>query len=535
MAGVKISALPGVGSALLTDFFPVVQAGVTSQETLSQVSTLFQTIMLPLTGGTMSGAIAMGTFKITGLGDPTAAQDAATKNYVDTFATGGGAPVVAASTLAFTVVYANGASGVGATLTNADVQATFALDGQSPTVGQRVLIKDQASTFQNGVYTVTNVGSGASNWILTRATDYNTPDTINDTGVIPVINGTVNANTGWVNTTRMVTVGTTALTFVQFGASFPISLANGGTNASLTASNGGIFYSTATAGAILAGTATANLPLLSGATAPPTWGSFALNLGGALTTAAAHVLSGAFASTFTFTGITSVTFPTSGTLATTANTLGGVAIQKFTATGTYTPNAKMVYCIIECIGGGGAGGGATSGAGNSGAAAGGGAGSYSRLLATAATIGASKAVTIGAGGTAGTAGNNPGNAGGDTSVGTLCIGKGGSGGGGAAAAGGGIAGAGGVAGTGDFTSVGATGFPGIGTTLLTVFALSGSGASGAYGGGGPGVAAAAGTTGAAGSLYGAGGGGSISWNAGGNTQGGPGAAGIVVITEYLTP
>ena len=39
---------------------------------------------LPLAGGTMSGAIAMGTSKITGLGDPTLAQDAATKNYVDT-------------------------------------------------------------------------------------------------------------------------------------------------------------------------------------------------------------------------------------------------------------------------------------------------------------------------------------------------------------------------------------------------------------------------------------------------------------------
>lgn len=52
---------------------------------------------------------------------------------------------------------------------------------------------------------------------------------------------------------------------------FNVSLATGGTNASLSASNGGIFYSTASAGAILAGTATASLPLLSGATAAPTW------------------------------------------------------------------------------------------------------------------------------------------------------------------------------------------------------------------------------------------------------------------------
>ncbi len=50
-----------------------------------------------------------------------------------------------------------------------------------------------------------------------------------------------------------------------------LSLTRGGTNASLTASNGGIFYSTATAGAILSGTATASQVLLSGATAAPTW------------------------------------------------------------------------------------------------------------------------------------------------------------------------------------------------------------------------------------------------------------------------
>ena len=72
---------------------------------------------------------------------------------------------------------------------------------------------------------------------------------------------------------------TTAVTFPTSGTlattsqipSFPLSLANGGTNAALVASNGGIFYSTATAGAILSGTATANQVLLSGSTAAPAW------------------------------------------------------------------------------------------------------------------------------------------------------------------------------------------------------------------------------------------------------------------------
>jgi hypothetical protein len=116
-----------------------------------------------------------------------------------------------------------------------------------------------------------------------------------------------------------------------------LSLALGGTNAALAASNGGIFYSTASAGAILAGTATAKLPLLSGATAAPTWGAFALTMGGTITTAAALTLAGAFASTFTFTGVTSVTFPTSGTLATTAQ-IGNSWVDQVSATVTMVTN-----------------------------------------------------------------------------------------------------------------------------------------------------------------------------------------------------
>jgi len=106
------------------------------------------------------------------------------------------------------------------------------------------------------------------------------------------------------------------------------SLALGGTNNNLTASNGGIVWSDASKLNILSGTATANLPLLSGSAATPSWGSFSLSLGGALSTSGAHTLSGAFASTFTFTNTTSVTFPTSGTLATTSQIPTGAALTK---------------------------------------------------------------------------------------------------------------------------------------------------------------------------------------------------------------
>jgi len=81
------------------------------------------------------------------------------------------------------------------------------------------------------------------------------------------------------NAITLTTTGATNVTLPTSGTlattsqipSTPISLANGGTNASLTADNGGIFYSTATAGAILAHTATANQPLLSGASGAPGW------------------------------------------------------------------------------------------------------------------------------------------------------------------------------------------------------------------------------------------------------------------------
>jgi hypothetical protein len=117
-----------------------------------------------------------------------------------------------------------------------------------------------------------------------------------------------------------------------------LSLALGGTNANLTASNGGIVYSTASALAILAGTATPNLPLLSQNATAPIWGPYALSLGGALTTGGAVTFSGAHTFTGTLTGDTSVTFPTSGTLATTAQ----AAISFATDSGTAAPSSGTI-------------------------------------------------------------------------------------------------------------------------------------------------------------------------------------------------
>ena len=130
------------------------------------------------------------------------------------------------------VTYNNGTSGVGATLTKTTPFATLSIDGGSPSVGQRILVKNQASGAQNGVYTVTSVGSGVAGWILTRATDYDTSGSGNneiDQGdFLLIISGTVNTNTSWVQQTALpITVGTTVITFVQFGASTAYSAGTG--------------------------------------------------------------------------------------------------------------------------------------------------------------------------------------------------------------------------------------------------------------------------------------------------------------------
>lgn len=219
-------------------------------------------------------------------------------------------------------------------------------------------------------------------------------------------------------------------------------------------------------------------------------------------------------------------------------TSGGVSIntsgsQSGVQTGTpvYVPTSGMLHCIIECWGGGGAGGGALSSAGNQCSGGGGGAGSYSLKLSNSGTVGASQVVTIGPGGTGVSNGN--GNAGGDTSVGTICIGKGGFGGlaaSGASAVG--IAGPGGATGTGDTTSVGMGGSYGQGFNTVNFSAISGFGGSTSRGGNGLSIFGT-GTGNAATANSGSGGGGGESANSATASTGGAGGSGYAIITEFV--
>jgi len=154
---------------------------------------------LATAGGTMTGAIAMGTNKITGLGTPTDATDAATKSYVDSAAQGidWKASVRAATTASVTL-----ASG----LENGDT-----LDGVTLATGDRVLVKNQSTGSENGIYVVK--ASGAPD----RSTDADTGAELTASFAVFVEEGTVNADSGYVLTTDgAITVGTTTLTFTQF-------------------------------------------------------------------------------------------------------------------------------------------------------------------------------------------------------------------------------------------------------------------------------------------------------------------------------
>lgn len=209
--------------------------------------------------------------------------------------------------------------------------------------------------------------------------------------------------------------------------------------------------------------------------------------------------------------------------------------QSFTSSGTYTPSTGMLYCVVETWGGGGGGGGVAANGGVGGGGGGGGAGSYSRHLATAATIGASKAIAIGTAGSAGTTGNNAGGNGGDTTLGsTIVVGKGGTGGAGSAGSAT-LGGAGGVAGTGNM--IAAPGMPGSNSSGITVAgagAIGGTGGSGMAGAGGIGalLLTSGNSDGTAGTGKGSGGSGGQQNGSGTGAAGGAGTAGLVVITEF---
>jgi hypothetical protein len=150
----------------------------------------------------------MGTNKITGLGTPTDAADAATKAYVDAVAEGLHVHESARATTNANVSIANG-------LENGD---TFG--GVTLATGDRVLLRSQTTTSENGIYVVQASGQAL------RAADFDTAAEVDSGDFIFVTSGTY-ANTGWVQTNRPATIGTDAIAFTQFSGAGIFTAGNG--------------------------------------------------------------------------------------------------------------------------------------------------------------------------------------------------------------------------------------------------------------------------------------------------------------------
>jgi hypothetical protein len=189
-------------------------------------------------GGTSLAPVGLTSVTVTQ--DPVSNFQLATKQYVDTLVSSGvhfHEPVRVESPINLNATYNNGASGVGATLTNAGAQAALVIDGITMAVNDRVLVYQQSNQTQNGVYVVTSIGSGSTNWVLTRSADTNTygvvgPNTLSEGSTFFVQQGVTGAGETYTcNTAGVITFGTTNITFAQISAA---QIYSAGTGLTLT-------------------------------------------------------------------------------------------------------------------------------------------------------------------------------------------------------------------------------------------------------------------------------------------------------------
>jgi len=198
-----------------------------------------KTLTSPVLNGTLSGTAFLDEDNMVSNSAIAAASQQSIKAYVDAVSSGLDLKESshAATTANLSSAYDNGSSGVGATLTNNGSQAALTVDGQLMVAAERLLVKDQTAGLQNGIYTVTTVGTGSSNWVLTRATDFDgSPSNEVDSGAFTFVEtGTVNADSGWVVTTDgTITIGTTAISFSQFSGAGQITAGAGMTKSGNT-------------------------------------------------------------------------------------------------------------------------------------------------------------------------------------------------------------------------------------------------------------------------------------------------------------
>jgi hypothetical protein len=296
-----------------------------------------------------AGYVDASNAQIKNVAEPTADTDAATKYYVD--AARSGLDVKQSVRLATTVDIA--------------LTGVKTVDTKTTVTGDRILVKNQDTAADNGIYVANDAG------VWSRATDFDANTEVTSGAFTFVEDGSVNINAGFVVTTKVVDVGTTAIDWTLFSASGTLIAGDGLSKDGYTlkvntATDGGIEISgdslqlkstvagnglTLTTGVLAVGgtanrisvdansvdistdyvgqssitTVSSTTGITTGAwkatIIDPTYGGTGVNngsktitLGGNLTT------SGAYNTTFTMSAATSVTFPTTGTLATLAGT-----------------------------------------------------------------------------------------------------------------------------------------------------------------------------------------------------------------------
>lgn len=135
----------------------------------------------------------------------------------------------------------------------------LSVDGASPAVGNRILVKNEGTQTNNGIYVVTATGSGIAAYVLTRASDFNTSADIYPGVSTYVLSGTANNDDTWTLTTAApVVLDTSNLTFLESatgGITLPLSTTNGGLGGNFGASTGALSISggTVTAGTLSVG------------------------------------------------------------------------------------------------------------------------------------------------------------------------------------------------------------------------------------------------------------------------------------------
>jgi len=230
--------LVGNGASPVTAVATIPNAGLTN----SSITVGTTAIALGASSLTLGGLTSVAVTQ-----DPTSALQLATKQYVDAVAEGlhvhpscnAATPNTLASITGGTVTYNNGTAGVGATLTLS--VALTVLDGYTLLNGDRVLVKNEATQANNGIYTWATGGT-----VLTRATDFDTAPEMASGDFTFITYGTLYGSTGWVQTDPVTIVGTSPVTWTQFTGAGSYTA---GTGLTLTGTQFSITNTAVTAGA----------------------------------------------------------------------------------------------------------------------------------------------------------------------------------------------------------------------------------------------------------------------------------------------